>query len=294
MSELQNRNEQILADWMVMDVKNKTKLGKKYGVSPRTIGRVVDEYLNYAPAEAVKDVTWDYCVTKSEITLIKDGSPRTITKEFFKFNTLKSDLIVAEFSDEIMAEVYDKMCMKKVIDTFSEGNLTVDYENSKIMYGTFEVKNSLVGHIFKMLEKGDNVLPMVRFLDKLMENPKKDIVDELYGFMKHNNISIHEDGDIIAFKGVTYNYLDKWTKTIDNSVGCSPKMPRHEVEYNPSTGCGRGLHTGALDYATSWAGSDGHVMVTKINPRDVVSVPYDCDGAKMRTCGYIVIDEVNK
>jgi hypothetical protein len=144
--------------------------------------------------------------------------------------------------------------------------------------------------MFDIMSRGEDILPMVRFLDMLMDNPKEDIVEELYGFMQHNDINISDDGFIMAYKGVNQNYTDCWTGTISNAVGQKPCMPRSQVVYDPERACGAGLHSGSLDYAKGW--SRGHVMKLKINPRDVVSVPYDCDMQKMRTCGYEVIGEV--
>ena len=45
------------------------------------------------------------------------------------------------------------------------------------------------------------------------------------------------------------------TGKIDNSVGESPSMPRSEIVLDPKNGCGRGLHSGSLSYATDWVGS---------------------------------------
>ena len=63
-------------------------------------------------------------------------------------------------------------------------------------------------------------------------------------------------------------------------------MPRSEVEWDPSVGCHQGLHVGSWDYAAGFA--RGAVLTVYVNPRDVVSVPTDCDAAKMRCCRYTI------
>lgn len=280
--------EGIISAWIEQDKKNKTEIARSFNTSARTVGRIIAEHDKKSPV-VEESLPLDYVVTRNAITITVGEESRTVDRTFHKFAKLKKGLIGSEFSDEVLVSSFEAMCLKRVIETFSEGNLVVNHTDSTIYYGSFEVKNSLVGHIFKLLEDGDDVLPMVRFLDKLLANPKEDIVEELYGFMKHNNIGIANDGDILAFKGVRNNYRDGWTNTIDNSVGCSPKMPRHLVEYDPKNGCGAGLHAGSLEYATNWYDL---TMEVKINPANVVSVPYDCDAQKMRTCGYDVIGEV--
>ena len=41
-------------------------------------------------------------------------------------------------------------------------------------------------------------------------------------------------------------------------------------------------------------GNGGHLMVVEIDPRDVVSVPLDCDQQKLRTAKYKVVSHFRK
>lgn len=291
MSQLKNRNEQILKEWCSMDIKNKTALGRKYNVSARTVGRIVAGVSNPDEGEEKEGIDWDYCVSKNEVTVLRNGEARTITNTFPKFSNIKAD-ILSKGNDDSLQDVYDNMCMKKVIDTFSEGNLTVDYENSRILYGTFEVKNSLVTHIFNMLEEGHDVLPMVRFLSKLMDNPDKGIIEQLYPFMEHNSIKISEEGNIIAYRKVSDDYKDLHTGSMDNSVGATVKMPRARVDCNPNNTCSSGIHAASVEYASGFG--SGRLMLCEINPRDVCSVPVDYDFMKMRVCELVIKEELNK
>ena len=52
--------------------------------------------------------------------------------------------------------------------------------------------------------------------------------------------------------------------------------------------CSFGLHVGSLDYAKSF--SNGRVLIVKINPADVVSIPKDCSCQKCRVSKYKIID----
>jgi hypothetical protein len=78
-------------------------------------------------------------------------------------------------------------------------------------------------------------------------------------------------------------------------------VPRSQVDGNRENGCGKGLHVGAIDYAKSYGGinldedgdNDGgnQLMICKVNPRDVVSVPTDHKFQKLRTCRYEVVSK---
>ncbi|CAH9014150.1 putative rIIB [Vibrio phage 249E41-1] len=303
--------------------KSKTKLAKSYNISTRTLNRILDEVSgeskltdvvtamnncgkalenfgkSFSSLSTESGVTssihyaeYDYTVTKKQITVMKDGDSRSVIRGYPRFKEIKESLVKEDFSEEVLSEVWELLNLPKYIAKFTEGQLTVDHEKGKVWYGTFEIKNSLSDQLIKMLNQGKDVKGFVRFTEKLLSNSKKDIVEELYGFMVHNNITIDADGDIIAYKGVRGNYKDRWTNTIDNSVGATPSMPASDVEHNPSKGCGPGLHGGSFEYANNWAGPEGRVVVLKIHPCNVHSVPWDCDSQKMRTSGYKVLSEV--
>ena len=54
-------------------------------------------------------------------------------------------------------------------------------------------------------------------------------------------------------------------------------------------GCSAGLHVGTYDYACNWAGSGGVVVLVTFNPKDIVSVPSDCEFQKIRVSNYEVL-----
>jgi hypothetical protein len=70
-------------------------------------------------------------------------------------------------------------------------------------------------------------------------------------------------------------------------------MTRAKVDDNRSVGCSQGLHAGALNYVAGYGSLDAgdKIVIVKINPKDVVSVPNDCNCEKLRTCRYEVVAE---
>ena len=74
-----------------------------------------------------------------------------------------------------------------------------------------------------------------------------------------------------------------------NNVGDTASMKRRQVCDDHTQGCDTGLHVGTYQYACDWAGSTGVVVLVKFNPKDIVSVPSDCNCQKMRVSEYEVI-----
>jgi hypothetical protein len=65
-------------------------------------------------------------------------------------------------------------------------------------------------------------------------------------------------------------------------------MDRDQVDADSSQTCSRGLHVASWDFVKS----HGTIVSVKVNPVDVVSIPYDYNGQKMRVCRYQVIDTI--
>jgi hypothetical protein len=143
-----------------------------------------------------------------------------------------------------------------------------------------------------MLQDGFPVEPLVAFMENLMTNPSKRAVDELYGFLEKNSLPITPDGHFLAYKKVRQNYFDCHTGKMDNSVGKVVEMERNEVDDNKDQTCSAGLHFCSQEYLPHFGGGDSRVVIVKINPRDVVSIPVDYNNAKGRACRYEVIGEV--
>ena len=150
-----------------------------------------------------------------------------------------------------------------------------------------------------------NLLPMIRFLAKLLENPNPHSREHLYEWMGHLSFNIAEDGDIIAYKGVlrdtTHGYVSsyaggsakvngEWHKNtqIPNPIGGIVEMHRDQVTFDPKLGCSHGLHVGTVGYALDYGNT---LLEVKVNPRDVVSVPMEHLHQKLRVCRYQVVCE---
>jgi hypothetical protein len=65
-------------------------------------------------------------------------------------------------------------------------------------------------------------------------------------------------------------------------------MPREEVDEDPNRTCSTGLHVACFDYAKDFG---ERLIEVKVNPRDVVAVPVDYNGTKLRCCQFEVIRE---
>lgn len=142
----------------------------------------------------------------------------------------------------------------------------------------------------------------VKFWEKLSQNPNASSVRELVDFLEYKELPITEDGHFLAYKGVGTDYYSIHGNTstqvlqgsvdstghIYNGIGEVIEVLRRHVDDNRSEGCSTGLHVGSLDYARGWG---PHLIVVKVDPADVVSVPSDCSFQKCRVSKYEVVSE---
>lgn len=181
------------------------------------------------------------------------------------------------------------------INAYCEGY--VNCNNGSLSWDGIKMPDMFTGTILDMIRQGFPFEPMLNFLDNLSQNPSDHAIVELFDFMENKNMPITYDGHFLAYKAVREDYKDIYSGKFDNSVGSICEVPRNKVDSNRDNGCGHGLHVGAIDYAKSYGGIDldndgdggNHLMICKVNPMDVVSVPRDSKFQKLRCCKYEVV-----
>lgn len=167
----------------------------------------------------------------------------------------------------------------------------VSIQDGVVYFKGEQLHMTLATRMVKMLEEGFDLVPMANFLSNLMSNPSRTAVQELYSFLEKGNMPITPDGCFMAYKAVRADYKDIHSGTFDNSVGQICEMPRNQVDDNRDRTCSAGLHFCSFDYLPHFANANGHVMLLKINPRDVVSIPADYNDTKGRCSRYEVVGE---
>ena len=164
--------------------------------------------------------------------------------------------------------------------------------DGQVMTATGEVLPiELNARIIEFRREGLPFKHLLKFWDNLKANPSYRSREQLFKFLEHNGHPLTEDGCFIAYRGVTEDFKDKHTGKFDNSPGAVCEMPRSEVDDDPTRTCSAGLHAAAWGYAANWSGTRVEV---KINPKDVVAVPVDYNGEKMRICKFEVIQVCEK
>ena len=226
-------------------------------------------------------MAYPFIITDTSVTVFA-GRPLVADHSHPNFDKIRKALQTANYNG--IEELFD---VAQAIETWAMGNISV--AGDTLAYKGRPIHNTLTDRILRMRVEGFDVRPMVNFLENLMQNPSANSVNQLYTFLEANNNPITPDGHFLAYKRIRENWKDVYTGTIDNSVGQVVTMERNQVNDDPQQTCSFGLHVCAWDYLSGYSGE--RIIVVKVNPRDVVSVPTDYHNTKMRVSRYEVIAE---
>ena len=231
-------------------------------------------------------------VTPTSVIMVVDGNVSVINDSHINYSAIRKHAAAGDYA--MIAPLLDVVAS---IVTFGKGLVTV--EDGIVLYKGKATHNAVTSRIMDMIAEGLEVAPMLRFLENLMDNPSNNSVNQLYGFLEVNDLPITEDGFFLAYKMADRKpdgtLTDNRTKTYDYGVGAPPAtMPRNEISEDRHLTCAPGLHVCAQGYLGMMGGFGGNVILVKVNPRDVVSVPVDYNNAKMRVCQHETVMEVDQ
>jgi hypothetical protein len=224
-----------------------------------------------------------YLIQGSNIVIVIDNTPHTISKTHVTYDKVKEAIKAGDW--DTVRNIIDP---KKAVINYGNGNVAVQGE--KLFWKDKELHGAIAVRMVQMLQEDLPIEPLVLFMENMMQNPSYRAVNELYGFLEKNNLPITPDGCFLAYKKVRADYKDCYSGTMDNSVGKVVSMERNQVNDNANQTCSAGLHFCSHNYLSHFGGE--RVVILKINPRDVVSIPTDYDFSKGRCCSYEVIGEV--
>jgi hypothetical protein len=227
-------------------------------------------------------------LTAAGLIVVLDGNRYTVAKDHPNFHRIK-DALASKSYDALVNLMDVRSAVKNWLAKDKDFTLTDD----QVLYEGRKFSDGVTLKVLKMIEAGADPEPIFAFLRKVRLNPSKTAQDELLLFCVANGFLIHEDGDILAYKSVRSDYTDLHSGKVLNTVGATVEMPRGAVDDDRDRTCSSGLHFASHEYASTWHGrSDTHLLVMKIHPADVVSIPSDYHNQKGRCCKYVVLTEL--
>lgn len=200
--------------------------------------------------------------------------------------------------------------------TFQQVTDRFSWDGVNVLFDGDPIHSVFADILARAMREGnaENYVPLAKFGEKLASNPDEHSREQAYAWLASHEFQITPDGDVVGYKSVTVQpdgtYLSGYASQVAdkpsgfvNGVAVPPlsripqkdgdvvTLPRAEVHHDPSKPCERGLHVGTHKY---FSGFGQHTLMVLVNPMDVVSVPTDSRGAKVRVCRYKIVGLVDK
>jgi hypothetical protein len=257
-------------------------------------------------------MSYPYLIQGDNIVVVIKNQSHTIGKTHIAYEKIKQAIKDGDWAavDRVINPV-------KVVLDYGRGKIAV--QGSKVFWEGVEMHNALTRRMLAMLQDEFPIEPLVLFMEHLMENPSYRAVNETYEFLEKNQLPITPDGCFLAYKKVRADFKDVHSGTVlnkpayaftDEEMAALPikggakgevvmelvdgvtvvSMPRNQVNDDKTQTCSEGLHFCSQDYLGHFGGE--RVLILKINPRDVVSIPTDYNRSKGRACSYQIVGEL--
>jgi len=241
------------------------------------------------------------------VTFIGPNGPQIADSNHPNFTRIMSDLEASKRGAAVDAnEVADLFNVEHAIDKrFRRLSERVSVKNGQIYLDNDPLNNAVADQAVRFITEGvENWEPLIKFFENVAANPDHHSRDNMADWLASEEFTITEDGMIVGYRYVDtdsegnyyanhqgYAIVDgvEINGRIPNPVGAVVEMPRSMVNHDPAQGCSSGLHVGNWVYSGS--GYRTTLMVL-VNPRDVVSVPTDAGGSKMRVCRFEIVAPV--
>jgi hypothetical protein len=243
-----------------------------------------------------------YIINQTGIVLFMNNKPQKFASSDPKYAAIIAALRLP--SDQQEAAINKALEAADVNRNIQSKGFQLNPNTREVSYHGELLPAPLAQKVFSLIEQNLPVTLLEKFWENLKQNPSYNSVRELYDFLSYKELPITEDGCFLAYRGLLDDFysVSGNTKTkvlqgvvnsqgrIYNGVGEHIEVQRNCVDDDRNNHCSFGIHAGSWDYARGW--SRGKMVVVKINPKDVVSVPADCECQKLRCCAYTVVSEV--
>lgn len=231
-----------------------------------------------------------YYIRHDALSFMIPGNP--LPKMISRDHPNYADIVIALKNDDVDQAIK----LSDLINTLSvRHNDRITVEKGALYIDGNALNNALADQIISMLYRNENPDKLLRFLDNLIKNPEDRAILELYNFIATNKLPITDDGYLLAYKVVRSDFFDHHSQSVYYGLGETVEMPRSDVCDDPTQLCAAGLHICSIGYISDMfrLGDGNRLLLVKVHPADVVSVPTDYKNTKVRCNKVTVIAEFN-
>lgn len=243
-----------------------------------------------------------HVITTASITLVVESAGKskthTIKNTDDRFSVLKKML-----KDGQHAAAIELLDTSGKIEKLTEGAIRRG-DDGELYIEDDQMPPALADKIRMVAASDYDPTPFVKFWQRLKQNPSENSRKQFYKFVQNCDCNITSEGKVILYKGVSKDLRSRHAAThvcrdgrrIDllHTPGVELSIPREDAADNPNVACSTGLHCAPWNYVSNFYSDCGAIVELMVDPKDVVSVPNDGNGHKMRVCAYKVLRKMGQ
>lgn len=215
----------------------------------------------------------------------------------------------------MLVDAFREQDSDKFLELYNEDTVTVSdtligdirVKGGKVFIGKREINNRLSRYLLECIQDKVDIEPIKNAIMNARLNPSATSANEWFEFADNNNLTLTADGCFLAYKTVRDDYFSKTAGDLELIQGVTSddgrvrylpgdviECNRQDVDDTRTNHCSKGIHCGGLEYAGpgGWFNNTGdRVVIVKVNPAHVVSVPDDHNCGKLRVHKLEVIGE---
>ena len=218
-----------------------------------------------------------YLMKSDFISVVVNGRPFQLVPSHPTFKQMAAALKAKSWG-----KIPKLVSLAEQISSYTHGGVKIT--KGVVFYKGREVESVLTKRMLELIDHGQPVAALLKFMDCLYQNPQPEAIAEFYEWLMDNELPIYDDGCFAAYKYVRDDYTDTHTGTVLNTPGEVPLMSRNLADKDWRTQCSSGYHVCSKKYGKYGS----KCMKVKIHPRDVLSA----NGGKMRVVRYEVMSEL--
>src|SRR5690606_3952200 len=187
------------------------------------------------------------------LTLIfSDGDTTPVSTEHPRYDEIFSAVNDDSVSEDEIRQMTNFVAT--IGDRLTSLSERVSVSGNNLLFDGDQIRSSIADHILRLVREGEDKgwKALVNFLEKIQTNPNEHSRESLYDWIDGRDITITQDGDLIAYKGVKNDENGEPVSifsgraivnglvhngNIPNPVGAVIEMPRSEVQHNTAIGC---------------------------------------------------------
>lgn len=236
-----------------------------------------------------------YTKTADTLTVVYHGKPVSISKEDKRWAEAIALLEAhARTADaETARRLYEAVTAPVAgLKVYSAGRLTLTEDG--VFHDGEQVHSALAERILDCYRAGEPFQPLLKLMERMRQNPRRDVAEAIYSWLVRNNMPITPDGHILGYKAVREDYKSFHDGKTDNSIGASPEVEPAACSYDPNEECGPGLHFCSWGYLHNYRyESNARVVIVKVDPAHITSLPASGHGEKARCWKQTIVGEVD-